>query len=78
MKGSESEVSQSFEKYRRLERNRGKDLLSHKIEEKVSLKKKKVFPFYSPSFVFWVLLLSLELDYVVCPYWPHCLFVEPH
>lgn len=45
MKGSENEVSQSFKKYRRLERNRGKDLLSRKIEEKDSLRKNVSFLF---------------------------------
>lgn len=34
MKGSENELSQNFKKYQRLVRNRGKDLLLPKVEEK--------------------------------------------
>lgn len=84
MKGSENELSQNFKKYQRPERNRGKDLLLHKIEGKdikkkkdILLKKKIILTYL--SFVLWFLFFFFSLTGMSnLSTLSSCLFVGPH
>lgn len=85
MKGSENELSQNFKKYQRPERNRGKDLLLHKIEGKDILKKKKDILLKKTiiltylSFVLWFLFFFFSLTGISnLSTLSSCLFVGPH